>query len=240
MFALFCIVNWVTSMRKFYVLKALVIFVFIVSSCKDYVETYPVIEKTVSFKYEKVCTLPTHNQSMMLTCFSDKIFIYGCYGLMIYDTTAHSWQRTTFPIDTISGRWDGALSKSGNSLYVFGIPEFSIPKYYNVVKLDIPSLTLEMLPEPLQMKKQDTYPAYTDFNNKAIMLFPHQDSVYVFDMQTQKGRFTAKNIFKTDSHTVSYEVPFIFGKEGNYLYVYEKATRDFRRLNLYTFDWEKN
>jgi len=193
------------------------------------------LTKQFELKYQDICTAPARSQSMMLTVFDNKIFIYGCYGLMIYDTTAHTWQRTTFPIDTIGGRWDGALAKYGNNLYVFGAPGFTRPNYYKAVKMDLNTLKYQLLPEQLPITKYDCYPAYAQKDNKLLIIYPHADSVYLFDLLTEKGKFVAKNIMKDEQ---TYDVIYDFGKYEDYLYIYNEISREFKRISLNSYLWE--
>jgi hypothetical protein len=172
----------------------------------------------------------------MLTCYDNKIFVYGCYGPQIYDTTAHTWLKTSFPVDTIAGRWDGVISRYGNDLFVFGAPGFNKLKFYNVVKMDLSTLAYQMLQAPLPIKQYDAYPAYAQKDDKLLIVYPHADSVYLFDFVTQKGRFAAQNILKASSSNNF--VPYTFGKYQDYLYVYNNQTAELKRISLNSYIWE--
>lgn len=228
-------------MKHFYLICAFAVIACLFLSCKHSTDADSGENAFATYfplKYEKICTAPTSGQSMMLTCYSNKILIYSCYGLMLYDTTAKSWLRTTFPIDTIKGRWDGALSKFGNSLYVFGAPGFLAPKYYKVVKMDITTLEIDTIPEPLPISQYEAYPAYAETDSKLLIVYPRSNSVYLFDSETQKGTFVAQNIIKVNLSDPCSMVSYAFGKYGNYLYIYEKTGCVLKRINLSSFTWE--
>jgi hypothetical protein len=231
-------------MKRFCSLVNVLSIIILIVSCKQVTDVSDsasdnlVLEKQYRFKYEFICKPPTYQQSMMLTCFDNKVFVYGCYGLMIYDTTAKSWQKTNFPIDTMNGRWDGALARHNNDLFVFGAPGFMRPKFFNVMKMDLISLQNAMLEAPLPFQKYEPYPAYAQTENTIMIIYPRVDSIYLFDFTTEKGKCVAKNELKVGTNTPYDIVPYAFGKHGNYLYVYKKDSFQLKRINLSTYQWE--
>jgi hypothetical protein len=180
-----------------------------------------------------------YQQSMMLTGYSGKLLVLGCWFARQYDTTAKTWQDTVFPRDTVYNRWDGALAKFGNYLYVFGSPEFNVAKFRKVVKYDLNTLHCEMLSEPLPTNRYEPYPAYAETGNKILIVYPRLDSVYLFDSATEKGKFVAANELKDDADE-SVDTPYYaFGKYGNYLYIYGKTKCRLKRIDLTTYAWEE-
>jgi hypothetical protein len=95
-----------------------------------------------------------------------------------------------------------------------------------------------MLNELLPYKKYEPYPAYAELNSKVMLIFPRLDSVYLFDYTTEKGKSVAKNELKVVNTSLSLPVSYAFGKYKNYLYVYEKASCQLKRINLLTYQWE--
>jgi hypothetical protein len=212
-------------------------------SCKhstDADEDNGLLSDSFTLKYEKICVTPIYQQSVMLTCYSDKILVYGSYDIMLYDTTSKSWQTTSIRGDSVRGRWDGAIGKINNSVYAFGAPfHMESPRHYNVMKLDVTTLALEELPEPLASNKYQAYPAYETYGSKILIVYPRLDSVYLFDTETQKGRFVAKNEFKVPESEFIGAPPYAFGSYNNSLYIFNKLTKELGSINLSTFVWSK-
>lgn len=232
-------------MRYFYFIFATIFISGIFLSCKN--STSPedgsgLSTTSFSLKYEKVCTPPIYQQSMMITGFDNKLFILGCWAPMIYDTLAKTWWHTPLPRDTVCNRWDGALAKFGNSIYVFGYPAINghkYPKFYNVVKFDITASNYEALSEPLPIKQYEPYPAYAETGNKILIVYPRLDSIYQFDANTEKGKFVAANELKDITDTSLNGPYYAFGKYGNYLYLYSFKDCKLKKVDLTTFAWEE-
>lgn len=228
-------------MKHLYIICALAVIACLFLSCKHSTDPNSeggLLSTSFALRYDSLFRTG-YQQSMMLTGYSDKLLVLGCWFARLYDTTAKSWQDISFPRDTVYNRWDGALAKFGNYLYVFGSPEFNVAKFRKVVKYDLNTLSCEMLPESLPTQRYEPYPAYADTGNKILIVYPRLDSVYLFDSNTEKGKFAAANEMK-DNADESLDIPYYaFGKYNNYLYLYCKTTCRLKRINLTTFVWEE-
>lgn len=230
-------------MKRVFLISLLASSLLILISCKhstDADEGDGLLSDSFTLKYEKICLMPIYQQSVMLTCYSDKILVYGSYDIMLYDTVSKSWQTTSIRGDSVRGRWDGAIGKINNSVYAFGAPFHpESSRHYNVMKLDVTTLALEELAEPLASNKYQAYPAYETYGNKILIVYPRLDSVYLFDAETQQGRFVARNELKVPESELLDGPLYAFGSYDNSLYLFNKSTKELGSINLSTFVWNK-
>lgn len=222
-------------------------------SCSETEFQFPVIpnEQTqpevIRLQYDFRNITPVYNQTLMMTEYGGKLFIYGWHGrIMIVRPETRgtgAWNYIEENNDTITWRWDGTMVTVNNEIYIFANPLVNVssqqfPKYYNVLKLNPINNKVTPLPELLPFKFQDAYPVGTSYGDKAIILFRGLDSLYVFDTKTEKGKFVSENKLK-DTREDAYDKIYSAGKYENYFYVYSSHHRKLFRIDLGNYEWRE-
>jgi hypothetical protein len=211
---------------------------FLLSACKTSTEPETNVDlptkDTLVFKFDSLATFP-YSQSLMLSGYLDKIFIYGSHGkYSVYYTENKTIVIFSTVNDTITWRWDGAFATVNKLMFIFAIAIDSRSDYqkvltFNPVTYEIKASSV-INPFNLHM-----YPASTVIDNKILILYPTSDSLYVFNTLTMTEQFVSKNLLKIQFNGKVYSS----GVYGDGFYVYGNTVKQLFRINTTTYTWEE-
>lgn len=216
----------------------LFLLLFFISACKTSTEPEPKVEvatkDTLILRYDSLATFP-YSQTIMLSGYLDKLFIYGWRGVYsVYYTENKTLVNFSTVNDTITWRWDGAFVTVDDMMYIFAIANGTRPDYQKVLTFN--PITYEIkassATNPFNLHM---YPTAAVVGKKILLLYPTSDSLYVFNTTTMTGQFVSKNQLKVQFNDKIYSS----GVYGDDFYVYGKNVKRLFKINTSTYQWEE-
>lgn len=221
-----------------WVITIVPVFVFILSACKTSTEPETKVEATAKdtliFKYDSLASFP-YSQSIMVTGYADRIFIYGAYGkYSVYYTENKTLVNFSTVNDTMSWRWDGAFVTVDSTMYIFANGNGTGADYRKVLTFN--PITYQIASSAaVNPFTRHLYPACAAVGNNILILYPLHDSLYVFSTGTMTGQFVSQNKLKHQFNGKEYSS----GVYGDGFYIYDKTVKQLFKINTMTYVWEE-